>query len=411
LVVSNAVDIKVIKRDISGKVWIDSNKNGAQDAGEAVKSGVTVNLIDIATGQVAATTTTDSSGAYSFKDLPAGTYEVTYNGIDRTRYNIAEYQAAGVGEDKNSDGINAPGTVISTDEYILPTALATAQTGNTSYSVTNVDLGLTVIPTASKTANPADGTGITKGSQITYSITVNNPENAAISNVVVTDTVPAGTAYVSSDNGGTEAAGIITWNLSIPANGSITVHFAADVTAANGNIENTAKVDGVDTNTVSNPIVLPEYKITEIYKDEAGNILSGEIDTTKKQGDMFRGNSKDIPGYTIIGYTMDGGSMKQGIPSIADVEKDSNIVYIYKKVAPPVIPVIPEPQPPAAKTAEVPEMQTPAVQAKTPEEKQELPLPKTGESDSYLYKILIGGVAIISGAIGYEVLRKRKNDE
>jgi hypothetical protein len=59
---------------IGDRVWKDANANGLQDSGEAGISGVTVQLLSGST--VIATTTTNSSGNYSFNSLVAGTYTV-----------------------------------------------------------------------------------------------------------------------------------------------------------------------------------------------------------------------------------------------------------------------------------------------------------------------------------------------
>ena len=60
---------------LGDKVWLDSNKNGVQDSGEAGVSGVTVKLLD-ALGNVVATATTDASGNYLFSNLIPGSYAV-----------------------------------------------------------------------------------------------------------------------------------------------------------------------------------------------------------------------------------------------------------------------------------------------------------------------------------------------
>ncbi|BDI33777.1 hypothetical protein CCAX7_58280 [Capsulimonas corticalis] len=64
---------------LSGTLYIDTNKNSGLDSGEAGISGVTVNLVD-ASGSIVATTTTDSSGKYSFTGLAAGSYKVVAPG-------------------------------------------------------------------------------------------------------------------------------------------------------------------------------------------------------------------------------------------------------------------------------------------------------------------------------------------
>lgn len=58
---------------ISGKVYIDSNKDGNIDNKEPDYKGATINL----TGDKSSVTTTDSNGNYSFTGLLAGTYTVT----------------------------------------------------------------------------------------------------------------------------------------------------------------------------------------------------------------------------------------------------------------------------------------------------------------------------------------------
>jgi uncharacterized repeat protein (TIGR01451 family) len=59
-------------------VWFDSNDNGLQDSSETGVSGVTVDLLDSTGTTTLATTTTNSSGLYSFTNLTAGTYEVEF---------------------------------------------------------------------------------------------------------------------------------------------------------------------------------------------------------------------------------------------------------------------------------------------------------------------------------------------
>ena len=63
-------------RALIGKVWLDFDRDGVQDEGEPGIANVTVNLYD-ASGNLVATTVTDSDGGYLFPDLVPGTYTVT----------------------------------------------------------------------------------------------------------------------------------------------------------------------------------------------------------------------------------------------------------------------------------------------------------------------------------------------
>jgi fimbrial isopeptide formation D2 family protein/uncharacterized repeat protein (TIGR01451 family) len=62
---------------IGDRVWMDTNGNGLQDAGEANARGVTVRLFD-GTSTLVGTTATNANGAYSFTNLLPGSYSVTF---------------------------------------------------------------------------------------------------------------------------------------------------------------------------------------------------------------------------------------------------------------------------------------------------------------------------------------------
>jgi uncharacterized repeat protein (TIGR01451 family)/gliding motility-associated-like protein len=108
------------------------------------------------------------------------------------------------------------------------------------------------------------GTGeagsVTTGDQITYTIHIRNNGNAALSNVLITDNVPAYTEFVSAEDGIVpDGTGKLTWTIAaIPVGApditrSYVVRVAADLTGAT-NIINTA---GVDNGTGNKPTIPP----------------------------------------------------------------------------------------------------------------------------------------------------------
>ena len=70
---------------ISGTVYVDTNNNGIQDAGEVGIAGVALALTGTDTDGNAITrdTTTDANGDYQFENLPAGTFAVNENPAGR----------------------------------------------------------------------------------------------------------------------------------------------------------------------------------------------------------------------------------------------------------------------------------------------------------------------------------------
>ena len=106
-VISNTVETRVVKRNISGILWDDANSNGIRETTETAKAGMTVSLYRTTpsnfaeqkdavkeingkqlytayttNGQKVAKTETNESGSYLFESLEAGEYVVTASGGD-----------------------------------------------------------------------------------------------------------------------------------------------------------------------------------------------------------------------------------------------------------------------------------------------------------------------------------------
>jgi hypothetical protein len=95
---------------IGDLVWKDMNKNGLQDSGEAGIGGVTVELRIGAT--VLKSTTTDSSGKYSFSGLCAGSYGV----VLPTPPSTLTASPTTVGSNRGVDSNGNPATVVLTTD-------------------------------------------------------------------------------------------------------------------------------------------------------------------------------------------------------------------------------------------------------------------------------------------------------
>jgi uncharacterized repeat protein (TIGR01451 family) len=84
-----------------------------------------------------------------------------------------------------------------------------------------------------KAVADSDGNGLADpGENLTYTITLTNDGGSVVNDIDVTDLLDPNTVFVSADNGGQHAAGIVTWTgLSIPAEGALML--TAVVTVAN----------------------------------------------------------------------------------------------------------------------------------------------------------------------------------
>ncbi|XBH22055.1 SdrD B-like domain-containing protein [Jonesiaceae bacterium BS-20] len=95
---------KVKSYAVGDYVWIDTNRDGIQDAAEAVLPGVTVILLDGA-GVEVDRTVTDDNGRYLFDELEAGEYQIKFEltNDQAALYNFTEQNAGAVGTDSDAD--------------------------------------------------------------------------------------------------------------------------------------------------------------------------------------------------------------------------------------------------------------------------------------------------------------------
>ncbi|MFN3265328.1 MAG: isopeptide-forming domain-containing fimbrial protein [Deinococcales bacterium] len=101
---------------------------------------------------------------------------------------------------------DADATPFGTPASALPQPNDTAATGEPTQVTPQAPQADLVVTKSQPSA------AVNSGGTITYTVTVRNNGPATASNVVVTDTLPAGTTFQSASNGGTQTAGVVTWN-------------------------------------------------------------------------------------------------------------------------------------------------------------------------------------------------------
>ncbi len=177
-------------------VWMDVDRDGQQDEGEAPVEGVTVNLYDAA-GNLVKTTTTDANGFYSFTDLLAGaTYTIEFVPPAGSSFTTAD--AGADATDSDADVVTGKVTF---------TAPATGTNSATSPDNPTIDAGLVSFNlTLTKTLTSASSVHL--GDRVTFVLTPHNDGPAdALAGWSVTEVLPAGLSLVSMSGSGYTCAG------------------------------------------------------------------------------------------------------------------------------------------------------------------------------------------------------------
>ena len=190
-----------------------------------------------------------------------------------------------------------------------------------------------------------DGKRVEPGQKITYSIKYVNTTGKE-ADVTITDKIPAHTKFVSADNDGKEAGGVVTWKKKVAKGDSFVVKFTVEVDKdVNGNVvTNKAKAnDGendYDTNEVTNPT--PTKPEKEVFKGSTttkidGKVVKGGDELTyaitykNTTGEDVKATITDkIPAHTKFVSADNGGTEKDGVVTWeADVAKDKSITVKF----------------------------------------------------------------------------------
>ncbi|PYT16815.1 MAG: hypothetical protein DMF51_03805, partial [Acidobacteria bacterium] len=93
---------------------------------------------------------------------------------------------------------------------------------------------------------------VAAGANLTYTLSYSNTGSAGATGVILSDTVPANTTFVSATGGGSLSTGVVTWSigsLAAGASGSVTLTVRVNSPLANGTaISNgTYSIDSAET--------------------------------------------------------------------------------------------------------------------------------------------------------------------
>src|SRR5437867_1294624 len=137
----------------------------------------------------------------------------------------------------------ANGTLINNSGWTI----ASVELGTMPGQAVTTTVGSAPVLAVSKTDSPDP---VAAGGNLTYTLSYSNTGNANATGVVLTDTVPANTTFVSATAGGTLASGVVTWspgNLAAGASGSVQMVVRVASPLANGT-SITNSTYGIDSN-------------------------------------------------------------------------------------------------------------------------------------------------------------------
>ena len=201
---------KLNQATITGTVFVDNNSSCAAtptaqcnaESGESGYAGVIVNLYQNGSSTVFATTTTDSSGNYSFVDLAVG-----------SSWDI-----------RIEPSTLPPGAVMTTDNLQEADSLAAGASDNGNNFAFVTASQFVIDKTAANTTALHSATDpVTGGDTVTYTITPRHAGPQLLDTPVLTDAIPTGTAYVgsSADPDVTSGPSPLSWTIDAAGSSSV----------------------------------------------------------------------------------------------------------------------------------------------------------------------------------------------
>jgi uncharacterized repeat protein (TIGR01451 family) len=213
--------------EIGNRVWLDTNKNGIQDADETGIDNVTVTL-DCGAGQTASTTTSNG-GNYLFSNAVGGNatfmqppMSCTVK-IDPKQTALTTYQLTKQDADNNTDN-NALTDLRDSDAALVSgqasISVSLAYAGANNHSL---DFGFAEPPKIDLKLNKAaSANAVIPGAALTYTLTLSNEGVDTATNVQVKDVLPTRFSYQSDNGAGSYNASTGIWSVGTVAAGSST---------------------------------------------------------------------------------------------------------------------------------------------------------------------------------------------
>jgi uncharacterized repeat protein (TIGR01451 family) len=147
----------------------------------------------------------------------------------------------------------ANGTVITDNTFSIDCTETSPVTGTAATTTVSSAPSLAVV--AADSPDP-----VSAGANLTWTLSYSNTGNADATGVVVSDTLPANTSFVSATGGGTLAAGVVTWSvgtLAAGGNGSVQLVVKIASPLANGTTitDATYSIRSAQTSAAAGPAV------------------------------------------------------------------------------------------------------------------------------------------------------------
>ncbi len=330
--------------EIGNRVWIDTDNDGLQDAGEAPIAGVTVELLS--GGTLVGTAVTDANGHYYFggvnnTNIPTGSIDPLANydvSIDTTQTALAPYALTTADANSNADDtIDSDGSMSGTD------ALASTTTQAAGHNRHSLDFGFypasTYALSLTKTHNDADNT-IAPGDTVTYTITIANTGNTTGTGIDLTDTLSSATSVDTVGNFTFTNCGASHTNTSSGLTVTVT---DLEATVANDCVityDVTAQSPGIEGDTITNTVDITAA--TEGGNDPAATSApditidtTPDLSTSTKTVTDTNGGAVE-PGDTLA-YTVtiinSGNGTASGVDATDTVDLDTTLTTASVTVA------------------------------------------------------------------------------